>query len=196
MGGFVDESLVYRDPHDGRLYQNQDDIPFFKKQKRMILGNNQKLDPIRIINYIELGGYAATEKVLTNVDPAWIVAEVTKSGLRGRGGAGFPTGKKWELARASGNGTGQKYIVCNADEGDPGAYMDRSLLEGDPHAIIEGLLIGGVAIGATQGIIYVRSEYPIAIKHTIIALRQARDLGLLGENILGTGIDFDIKIVR
>jgi len=196
VGGFVDESLIYRDPHSEQQFHTQDEIPFFKKQKRIILGNNQKLDPIRIVNYIELGGYAATQKVLAKIDPAGIIEEVKKSGLRGRGGAGFPTGKKWELARASGNGDQQKYIVCNADEGDPGAYMDRSLLEGNPHAIIEGLLIGGIAIGATQGIIYVRSEYPIAIKHAIIALRQARDLGLLGENILGTGIDFDIKIVR
>jgi NADH-quinone oxidoreductase subunit F len=196
VGGFVDDSLIYRDPHEKKLYHNQDDIPFFKKQKRTILGNNQKLDPIRIINYIERDGYAATEKVLSDLDPEWIIKEVQKSGIRGRGGAGFPTGKKWELARASKDSSGQKYIVCNADEGDPGAYMDRSLLEGNPHAIIEGLLIGGIAIGATQGFIYVRSEYPIAIKHSIIALRQARDLGLLGTNILGTGIDFDIKIVR
>jgi NADH-quinone oxidoreductase subunit F len=196
VGGFVDESLIYRDPHENKQYQSQDDIPFFKKQERVILGSNQKLDPIRITNYIEMGGYAAIEKVLSKVDPEWIVEEVKKSGLRGRGGAGFPTGKKWELARASGNGAEQKYIVCNADEGDPGAYMDRSLLEGNPHAIIEGLLIGGIAIGATQGFIYVRSEYPIAIKHTIIALRRARDLGLLGKNILGTGVDFDITIVR
>jgi NADH-quinone oxidoreductase subunit F len=196
VGGFVDESLIYRDQHDKKQYESQDDIPFFKKQKRVILGSNQKLDPIRIINYIETGGYSATEKVLTMIDPGWIIEEVKQSGLRGRGGAGFPTGKKWELARASGNGDGQKYIVCNADEGDPGAYMDRSLLEGNPHAIIEGLLIGGIAIGATQGFIYVRSEYPIAIKHTVIAIRQARDLGLLGTNILGTGIDFDITIVR
>ena len=196
VGGFVDESLIYRDPHEKKKYHSQDDIPFFKKQNRVILGKNQKLDPIRIANYVEIGGYAATEKVLSMNDPDWIVEEVKKSGLRGRGGAGFPTGKKWELARASGNGTGQKYIVCNADEGDPGAYMDRSLLEGNPHAIIEGLLIGGIAIGATRGFIYVRSEYPIAIKHTIIALRQARDMGILGENIFGTGIDFDIKIVR
>jgi NADH-quinone oxidoreductase subunit F len=196
VGGFVDESLIYRDPQDDRQYHSQDDIPFFKKQKRVILGSNQKLDPIRIINYVEMGGYAAAEKVLSKVDPEFIVEEVKKSGLRGRGGAGFPTGTKWELARATGNGAEQKYIVCNADEGDPGAYMDRSLLEGNPHSIIEGLLIGGIAIGATQGIIYVRSEYPIAIKHTIIALRQARELGLLGNNILGTGVDFDITIVR
>jgi NADH-quinone oxidoreductase subunit F len=196
VGGYVDESLIYKDPKDQREYHSQDDIPFFKKQERLILGENQKMDPIRIFNYIEKDGYSATQKVLSNIDPEWIVEEIKKSGIRGRGGAGFPTGKKWELARASGNGTGQKYIVCNADEGDPGAYMDRSLLEGNPHAIIEGLLIGGIAIGATQGIIYVRSEYPIAIKHAIIALRQARDLGILGKDILGTGIDFDIKIVR
>ena len=196
VGGFVDESLIYRDSHDDKPYECQDDIPFFKKQKRVILGNNQKLDPIRIINYVERGGYSAAEKALSNPDPKWIIEEVKKSGLRGRGGAGFPTGRKWELARASGDPGEQKYVVCNADEGDPGAYMDRSLLEGNPHAIIEGLLIGGIAIGATKGIIYVRSEYPIAIKHTIIALRQARDLGLLGEDILGTGIHFDISIVR
>jgi NADH-quinone oxidoreductase subunit F len=196
VGDFVDEGLIYKDPHDNRQYHNQADIPFFKKQKRTILGNNERLDPIRIFNYIELGGYAATQKVLSKIDPEWIIEEVKKSGLRGRGGAGFPTGRKWELARASGRKGEQKYIVCNADEGDPGAYMDRSLLEGNPHAIIEGLLIGGVAIGATKGYIYVRSEYPLAIKHTIIALRQARDLGLLGRDILGTGLDFDIEIVR
>jgi NADH-quinone oxidoreductase subunit F len=196
VGGFVDESLIYRDPHEKKHYPAQEDIPFFKKQHRVILGSNQRLDPIRIFNFIEQGGYAATEKVLSNLDPAWIVEEVKTSGLRGRGGAGFPTGRKWELARASANGNGQKYVVCNADEGDPGAYMDRSLLEGNPHTIIEGLLIAGIAIGAAQGIIYVRSEYPLAIKHTIIALRQARELGLLGPNILGTGVDFDIEIVR
>ncbi len=196
VGGFVDESLIYQEPQIDRRYHNQEDIPFFKKQQRTILGYNQKLDPIRVFNYIEEGGYAAAEKILIHPDPQWIIGEVIKSELRGRGGAGFPTGKKWELARSSGNGSDQKYIVCNADEGDPGAYMDRSLLEGNPHAIIEGMLIAGFAIGATRGIIYVRSEYPLAIKHTIIALRQARDLGLLGKDILGTGIDFDIEIVR
>jgi len=198
LRGEVDEELIYREPRERKCYHCQGDIPFFKKQTRTILGANQKLDPIRIFNYFEEGGYAALEKVLQNPDPEWIINEVKKSGLRGRGGAGFPTGKKWELARAAGiaKGKGPKYIVCNADEGDPGAYMDRSLLEGNPHAIIEGLLIAGIAIGASQGIIYVRSEYPLAIKHTLIGLRQARDLGLLGHNILGTGIDFDIEIVR
>jgi NADH-quinone oxidoreductase subunit F len=196
LGGTVDEALLYREPREHKCYRRQGDIPFFKKQTRTILGNNEKLDPIRIINYVEQGGYAALEKVLYNPDPEWIIAEVKESGIRGRGGAGFPTGKKWELARAAGRPGQQKYIVCNADEGDPGAYMDRSLLEGNPHAIIEGLLIAGIGIGATRGIIYVRSEYPLAIKHTLIGLRQARDGGLLGENILRTGINFDIEIVR
>ncbi len=196
VGGFVDEGLIYTEKIQKKSYHCQNDIPFFEKQTRTILGNNQLLDPIRIMNYFELGGYSALERILSNPDPEWIVNEVLKSGLRGRGGAGFPTGKKWELARASGAEGEQKYIICNADEGDPGAYMDRSLLEGNPHTIIEGMLIAGIAIGATKGIIYVRSEYPLAIKHTLIALRQARDTGLLGENILDTGIDFDISIVR
>jgi len=196
VGGFIDEGLIYKESRERKSFHCQGDIPFFKRQTRTILGNNQRLDPIRLVNYIEQGGYSATEKVLSNPDPQWIIDEVTRSGLRGRGGAGFPTGKKWNLARASGNGHTQKYIICNADEGDPGAYMDRSLLEGNPHAIIEGMLIAGIAIGATRGIIYVRSEYPLAIKHTLIALRQTRELGLLGKNIINTGIDFDIQIVR
>jgi NADH-quinone oxidoreductase subunit F len=196
IGGYVDEGLIYKDSREKRQYECQNDIPFFKKQTRTILGDNQNLDPIRILSYIEQGGYGALEKVLRDCNPEWIISEVIESGLRGRGGAGFPTGRKWELARASGNGTGQKYVVCNADEGDPGAYMDRSLLEGNPHAIIEGMLIAGIGIGATQGFVYVRSEYPLAIKHTLIAIRQARDAGLLGNNILETGIQFDIQIVR
>ena len=196
LGGYVEEDLIYTESQVGTKFHSQNDIPFFKKQTRTILGNNQMLDPIRIFNYVERGGYAALEKVLTRADPDWIVEEVKGSGLRGRGGAGFPTGRKWELARASGYGQQPKYVVCNCDEGDPGAYMDRSLLEGNPHAIVEGMLIAGIAIGAVHGIIYVRSEYPLAIKHTMIALRQARELGLLGDDILGTGCDFDIEIVR
>ena len=196
VGGFLDEDLIYKDPNKRKSYSCQTDIPFFKKQTRTILGENQKLDPIRILDYFQQGGYMGAQRVLTKPDPDWIIKEVKQSGLRGRGGAGFPTGRKWELARASGNGDEQKYVVCNADEGDPGAYMDRAVLEGNPHAIIEGMLIAGIAIGATRGIIYVRGEYPLAIKHALIALRQARDGGLLGRNILGTGIDFDIDIVR
>ncbi len=196
IGGYVADNLIYKDSREQKKYSNQNDIPFFKKQTRTILGNNENLDPIRIINYIEQDGYAAAEKVLSEHNPKSIIDEVLKSGIRGRGGAGFPTGKKWEFAHASGKNGEQKYIICNADEGDPGAYMDRSLLEGNPHAILEGILIGGIAIGATKGIIYARSEYPLAIKHTLIALRQARDLGILGQNIMGTGIDFDIEIFR
>jgi NADH-quinone oxidoreductase subunit F len=196
LSGTVDEELIYRDAHERKPYPNQNEIPFFAKQTRTILGDNQKLDPIRIYQYIERDGYGALEKALLKDDPDWIVEQVKGSGLRGRGGAGFATGTKWELARASAGGQGQKYVVCNCDEGDPGAYMDRSLLEGNPHAILEGMLIAGIAIGATEGFIYVRSEYPLAIKHTTIAIRQARDLGLLGTDILGTGIDFDVDIVR
>ena len=192
----VDEDLIYKEPRDGQPCPSQEDIPFFKLQTRTILGNNQKLDPIRIFDYIEGGGYAALEKALLINNPEFIISEVKKSGLRGRGGAGFLTGRKWELARAAGKKGEQKYVVCNCDEGDPGAYMDRSLLEGNPHCIIEGMMIAGIAIGATRGYIYVRMEYPLAIKHTLIALRQARELGVLGENILGTGIDFEIEIVR
>ena len=196
VGGYVDEGLIYKEHRQKKGYHCQSDIPFFKKQTRTILGTNQRLDPIRILDYVLQGGYAATEKALSMCDPDWIISEVQKSGLRGRGGAGFPTGKKWELARQSGEIDTQKYVICNADEGDPGAYMDRSLLEGNPHSIIEGMLIAGIAIGATSGIIYARSEYPLAIKHALIALQQARDTGLLGKDILGTGVDFDIEIFR
>ena len=196
VSGYIAESLIYKDPRADKRYHSQNDIPFFKKQTRTILGCNENLDPIRILNYIELDGYSAAEKVLSNPESEWIISEVQKSQIRGRGGAGFPTGKKWEFAHAAGHDGEQKYIICNADEGDPGAYMDRSLLEGNPHAILEGMLVAGIAIGATKGIIYVRSEYPLAIKHSLIAIRQARDLGLLGENILNTGINFDIEIFR
>jgi NADH-quinone oxidoreductase subunit F len=196
LGNNIDEDLIYTEPQVGTKYHCQSDIPFFKKQTRTILGSNQMLDPIRIFNYFERGGYAALEKALTKADPEWIIAEIKASRLRGRGGAGFPAGRKWELARAYGNDNQPKYVVCNCDEGDPGAYMDRSLLEGNPHAILEGMLIAGIAIGAAHGIIYVRGEYPLAIKHTMIALRQARELGLLGADILGTGLDFDVEIVR
>ncbi len=196
LGGYVEEDLIYSEPQVGTSYHSQSDIPFFKKQTRTILGSNQMLDPIRIFNYFENNGYAALETVLSRADPDWVIEEIKKSGLRGRGGAGFPTGRKWELARANGDDRRAKYVVCNCDEGDPGAYMDRSLLEGNPHSILEGMMIAGVGIGAAHGIIYVRGEYPLAIKHTLIALRQAQELGLLGTDILGTGFDFDIEIVR
>ncbi len=190
------EELLYREPGTTRKCNSQDEIPFFKGQKRLILGNNQRIDPIRIVDYIKVEGYTALLKILKSPNPKWIIEEVKKSGLRGRGGAGFPTSRKWEFASRAGNGSGKKFIVCNADEGDPGAYMDRSLLEGNPHAIIEGMIIAAIAIGATNGIIYVRTEYPLAIKHSLLALRQARSFGLLGDNILSSGIKFDIDIVR
>lgn len=196
LEGKVDEELLYRVPGNGKSFFSQQEIPFFRKQTRTILGKNQLIDPIRILDYIEQRGYSALEKVLRNPGSEWIIEEIKRSGLRGRGGAGFPTGKKWELAKKSGNHSIQKFLVCNADEGDPGAYMDRSLLEGNPHAIIEGMIVAGIAIGATKGFIYVRTEYPLAIKHAVIAINQARKMRLLGKNILGTGIDFDIEIVR
>jgi len=189
------EDLLYRDPKTNIKYYHQDDIPFFQKQQRTIFSKNQEIDPIRIYDYIANDGYKALYKVFSSLFPEKVVEEVKVSGLRGRGGAGFPTGLKWELLAKQSSDDG-KYVVCNADEGDPGAYMDRSLLEGNPHSILEGMTIGAYATGANEGVIYVRNEYPLAIKHLIIALRQARDMGLLGENILGSSFSFDIRIVK
>jgi len=193
--GEVLKDLLFKDPTTGNPIERQTDIPFFKKQVRTLLSRNEKVDPIRIYNYIEDNGYLAMAKMLSSGHPRRVIEEVKASGLRGRGGAGFPTGLKWERLANQTNGNG-KFLVCNADEGDPGAYMDRSLLEGNPHSIIEGMIIGAYGTGATKGIIYVRNEYPLAIKHLLIALRQANQLGLLGENILGTGFSLDIKMVR
>lgn len=202
IGGIIDaviankyaEELLYIDPKTNLKYYNQNDIPFFKNQKRIIFKKNQEIDPTHIYDYISKDGYKAFEKALFKYSPNNVIDEIKNSGLRGRGGAGFPTGIKWELlAKRSGK---TKYVICNADEGDPGAYMDRSLLEGNPHCIIEGMLIGAFATGSKEGIVYVRNEYPLAIKHLNIALQQTRDLGLLGTNILGTDFSFDIKIVK
>jgi NADH-quinone oxidoreductase subunit F len=195
LAGEYVEELLYRDPGTGEVFRSADEIPFFKHQRRSILKMNQQIDPIRIQNYIAHDGYAALAEALSNRDPKRIVEEVKASGLRGRGGAGFPTGLKWEML-AKQPGDRGKFLVCNADEGDPGAYMDRSVLEGNPHSIIEGMLIGGYATGADRGIVYVRNEYPLAIKHLIIALRQCHDMGLLGQDILGSGFSFDIDLVR
>ncbi len=168
------------------------EVPFFKKQQKRVLRNCGSINPDLIEEYLALGGYQALIKAIKEITPEKIIDEVTKSGLRGRGGAGFPTGRKWSFCRqAKGE---PKYVVCNADEGDPGAYMDRSILEGDPHSMIEGMIIGAYAIGARHGIIYVRAEYPLAIEKLNIALKQVRELGLLGEDILGSGFDFDIEI--
>ncbi len=193
--GEVLEDLLCRDPDTDLPVERQDDLPFFRKQVRTVLGRSEKVDPIRIYNYVEAGGYAALAKVLDKRSPAWAVEEVKASGLRGRGGAGFPTGLKWEALARRPAARG-KVVVCNADEGDPGAYMDRSVLEGNPHSIIEGMLIGAYATGAAEGVVYVRNEYPLAIKHLTIALRQAGQLGLLGPNLLGTGFSFEVRIVR
>ncbi len=190
----VIENLLFVDPETERPIEKMAELPFYKKQVRTLLSRNEKVDPIRIYDYIENQGYSALIKALENT-PKWVINEVISSGLRGRGGAGFPTGIKWQMLAEQPNGRG-KFIVCNADEGDPGAYMDRSLLEGNPHSIIEGMLIGAYATGANEGFIYVRNEYPLAIKHLVIALRQARELGLLGKDILGTGFSFDIHLVR
>jgi NADH-quinone oxidoreductase subunit F len=193
--GKVCEDLLYVDPDSGERIEKKRDIPFFRTQARTLLSRGEKIDPIRIYQYIENDGYSALAAVLARRDPAWVLEEVKASGLRGRGGAGFPTGLKWEMLSRQPDGRG-KILVCNADEGDPGAYMDRSLLEGNPHSIVEGMIIGAFATGAAEGILYVRDEYPLAIKHLIIALRQARELGLLGENILGTCFSFSLDFMR
>ena len=168
------------------------DTTFYRTQNRVVLRNCGVIDPENIDEYIAMDGYAALGKCLTEMTPEQVIEEVSKSGLRGRGGGGFPTGRKWSLCAP--NKAPQKYVVCNADEGDPGAFMDRSVLEGDPHAIIEAMAICGYAVGATKGYVYVRAEYPIAVKRLTIAIEQAREYGLLGENIFGSGFDFDLTI--
>ena len=185
------ERLLCKDI-DGSIVNKLDELNFYKKQKRIALKNCGIIDPENIDEYIAFDGYKALEKVLTKLNPDEVIDIISKSGLRGRGGAGFPTGKKWSFAKAEKNE--QKYIVCNADEGDPGAFMDRSILEGDPHCVLEAMAIAGFAIGANQGYIYVRAEYPIAVERLKVAIKQAREYGLLGDNILGTGFKFDIDI--
>jgi len=192
--GEILTDMLFVDPETNQLVEKQDDIAFYNTQLRRTLAQNEKIDPNRILNYIEIGGYEALVKVFER-GSQWVLEEIKASGLRGRGGGGFPTGLKWKMLAAQPNHRG-KFIVCNADEGDPGAYMDRSILEGNPHSIIEGMIIGACATGATEGIVYVRYEYPLAIRHLTVAVEQAREHGLLGENILNNGLSFDIKIVR
>ena len=189
--GKIVERLLCKDV-DGTVVNSLDELPFYKKQKRIVLKNCGVIDPENIDEYIAFDGYKALEKVLTSMTKDEVIDEISKSGLRGRGGAGFPTGRKWSFVKAE-EGE-QKYVVCNADEGDPGAFMDRSVLEGDPHTIIEAMSIAGYTIGANQGFIYVRAEYPIAVKRLEIAINQAREYGLLGKNIFGTDFSFDIDI--
>ncbi len=191
------ERLLYRDPNTKEPIPLEKEIPFYKFQQRVVLRNIGKVDPTDIHDTIAAGGYQALAKALTSLPPDEIISVVEKSGLRGRGGAGFPTGRKWRSAvSAKQKRGGPVYLVCNGDEGDPGAFMDRTILEGDPHAVLEGMIIGAYALGCNQGFIYVRAEYPVAIKHLIVAMDQARALGLLGRNILGSGFDFDIQINR
>ena len=194
LKGRIVERLVHRDAEGGKNVEvpTLKDIEFYKPQLRVALRNCGVINPEDVEEYIAMDGYAALGKVLTEMTPEQVIHEITKSGLRGRGGAGFPTGKKWLFA--SFNKTPHKYVVCNADEGDPGAFMDRSVLEGDPHAILEAMCIAGYAIDAHQGYIYVRAEYPIAVHRLQIAIKQAREYGLLGKNIFGTGFDFDIDV--
>lgn len=190
QGGKAVERLAFI--QDGKATPCIDEIDFYKKQNRSVLENCGRIDPRRIEDAIERGGYATAIKTLSQMQPEQVIDEVTKSGLRGRGGAGFPTGVKWGFCRKSPGE--EKYLICNADEGDPGAFMDRALLEGDPHRVIEGMIIAAYAIGASRGFVYVRAEYPIAVEHVNIALRQARSLGLLGKDIGGAGFDFDIEV--
>ena len=184
--------LLYKDPVSKEAVSDSKHMGFFKKQLRIVLRNCGFINPENIDEYIARDGYQALGKVLTEMSPEEVIKEVKDSGQRGRGGAGFSTGLKWELARK--NQSDEKYVVCNADEGDPGAFMDRSVLEGDPHSVLEAMAICGYSIGASNGLIYIRAEYPLAIERLKIAINQAREYGLLGENILGTGFNFDIKL--
>jgi NADH-quinone oxidoreductase subunit F len=186
--------LLFKDASTNNEFSSQDEIPFYKKQTRIILGNNVRIDPTKVEDYIAIGGYSALAKALFELQPQQIIDTVKQSGLRGRGGAGFPTGAKWESCR---NAHGDiKYVIVNADEGDPGAYANEGLLTGNPHSVLEGLIIGAFAIGSHQGFIYVRNEYPLALKNITIAMEQARAMGLLGKNILGSGFDFDVRVNR
>ena len=191
-GRLVTRLLYQETVVDENTITSLDDTDFYRKQRRIALKNCGVIDPENIKEYIAFDGYMALAKVLTEMTPQQVIDEISKSGLRGRGGGGFPTGKKWAFAAAQ--PVGDKYVCCNADEGDPGAFMDRSVLEGDPHCVLEAMAIAGYAIGSNHGYIYVRAEYPIAVKRLRIAIGQAREMGLLGKNILGSGFDFDIDI--
>ncbi|RLB19649.1 MAG: NADH-quinone oxidoreductase subunit F [Deltaproteobacteria bacterium] len=186
------ERLVYTDPITGEKIFYESEIPFYKNQVRLLLGSNAKIDPKSIDDYLAIGGYSALPKALVQMTPEQVLEEVKKSNLRGRGGGGFPTGRKWEESRKSPDPI--KYVIVNADEGDPGAYMDRSLLEGNPHSVLEGLIIGGYAVGAHEGFIYVRQEYPLAVENVNLAIRMAEEYGFLGKDILGSGFDFTVKV--
>ncbi|MDE7288482.1 MAG: NAD(P)H-dependent oxidoreductase subunit E, partial [Oscillospiraceae bacterium] len=194
LKGRIVSRLLYKETVTENGIKSLNETNFYKKQHRVALRNCGVINPENIDEYIGTDGYQALGKVLTEMKPEDVIQTILDSGLRGRGGGGFPTGMKWKLARNIVPDADQKYVCCNADEGDPGAFMDRSVLEGDPHVVLEAMAIAGYAIGATQGYIYVRAEYPIAIKRLEIAINQAREYGLLGKNIFDSGFDFDIEL--
>jgi NADH:ubiquinone oxidoreductase subunit F (NADH-binding)/(2Fe-2S) ferredoxin len=194
IGGEIVKRLLYRDPNTKERVEQYTAIPFYSKQVRIALRNIGRIDPGDIDDYFAVGGYAGLAKALTEMTPEQVIDAVTRSGLRGRGGGGFSAGRKWKTCRNAPADT--RYVLCNADEGDPGAFMDRSICEGDPHGVIEGMVIGAWAVGACEGYIYVREEYPLAVKHLRRAIEQARERGLLGDDILGTGFSYDIHIAR
>ena len=193
VSGKIIERLLYTDPQTGEHLHTEPELPFYRKQKRMLLDFNGRIDPTRIQDYVALGGYTALAKAIV-LSPEDIISEVKTSGLRGRGGAGFPAGTKWAICRQNVLNSGSGYIVCNADEGDPGAFMDRSLMEGNPHSVIEGMAIGAYAMGIPQGFVYIRAEYPLAVENLRNAIKQATSVGLLGENILGSGFEFSLHV--
>jgi NADH-quinone oxidoreductase subunit F len=194
LGGRIIERLLYEVPETGKKAEKADQIPFYNVQQRIVLANNGVIDPTEITDYIAGGGYSALARVLSSMTQEEVICEVETAGLRGRGGGGYPTARKWRSCREAPGLP--KYVICNGDEGDPGAFMDRSVMEGNPHSVIEGMIIGAYAIGSDQGYIYVRNEYPLAVEHLKIAISQARELGLLGRNILGSTFSFDIRINR
>ncbi|MFC1902139.1 NADH-ubiquinone oxidoreductase-F iron-sulfur binding region domain-containing protein [Chloroflexota bacterium] len=192
--GEIIERLLYTDPVSGKKIRTESEIPFYTAQDRQLLSQNREINPCSIEDYIATGGFSALPKAIGSLAPEVIIREIKVSGLRGRGGGGFPTGRKWtECYEASGD---EKYVICNADEGDPGAYMDRCVLEGNPYLVLEGMMIGAYAVGATKGYIYVRNEYPLAVKHARLAVQQARKFGILGDNILGSSFSFDVDVAR
>ncbi len=194
LKGAVIERLLYTDPVTSEKIQTEAEIPFYRAQDRQLMTQNRQVDPCSIEDYLAIGGYTALAKTLAELTPEAVIEKIKASGLRGRGGGGFPTARKWAECRSTPGD--EKYVICNADEGDPGAYMDRSVLEGNPHLVLEGVMIGAWAVGAQQGYIYVRNEYPLAVKHVRTAVEQAREFGLLGERILGSDFSFDVEIAR
>ena len=196
IGGEILDNLLYKMPGTKDKIALEDDIPFYQKQQRLIFGSNGMIDPENIEDYLALGGYSALAKALTSMKPDEVVDEVKRSGLRGRGGGGFLTGRKWNSMKRAPSDDGRRFVICNADEGDPGAFMDRSIIEGNPHSVIEGMIIGAFGMGGTAGYVYIRREYPLALQTLNIALKQAREWGFLGEDILGSGFSFDIGVNR